>query len=329
MIGRRGKLVILLYVVFLTVLFLMCSTDLIIREPEREIYQIAVIIEDARDDNYGNFRKGMDQAAMEFHADVHFITLYEKMDGEQQMELMSREQQDGADAIILAPANEDQVIKTLAAKQAAVPVVLLGSGLMGEGAAGAVVADYREMGEKLAKEIVKAVPKECQMFMFVDPGYENAVNRLFLEGAQAVLERDGRSWEIVEGGRDQGFHGAIQAVKEKTGIGGQAVILAESPEILTSAAAILADSQETWEAGCVLRLYGRGSTLSILNYLDRGLITGICATDDFGIGYLSVRTAVQALEGGGSQSRITMDSYYIEKEDLRKPEYEKLLFPVE
>ena len=77
MIGRHGKVLIFLYIVFLVVLFLMCSTDLIIREPEREIYQIAVIIEDVRSDNYSNFRKGMEQAAMEFNVDVHFITLYE------------------------------------------------------------------------------------------------------------------------------------------------------------------------------------------------------------------------------------------------------------
>ena len=66
MIGKRGKWMIVLYMIFLLVLFLMCSTDLIIREPEKEIYQVAVIIEDVRDDQYSNFRRGMEQAAVEF-----------------------------------------------------------------------------------------------------------------------------------------------------------------------------------------------------------------------------------------------------------------------
>ena len=129
MIGKRGKWMIVLYMIFLLVLFLMCSTDLIIREPERDVYQIAVIIEDSRDDNYVNFRKGMDQAAMEFQADVHFITLYEKMDADQQMELILREQQDGADALIIVPADEDRVVSALAQGQVFVPAVLLGTGL--------------------------------------------------------------------------------------------------------------------------------------------------------------------------------------------------------
>ena len=60
MIGKKSKVLIFLYLIFLVVLFLMCSTDLIIREPEKEVYRVAVIIEDVRDENYGNFRKGMD-----------------------------------------------------------------------------------------------------------------------------------------------------------------------------------------------------------------------------------------------------------------------------
>ena len=125
MIGKHGKLLIFLYIVFLIILFLMCSTDLVIREPEREIYQIAVIIEDVRSDNYSNFRKGMDQAAMEFNVDVRFITLYEKLDVEQQMELMDREQQDGADALIVVPADEEQIN----GKPMTIPVIFLRSGL--------------------------------------------------------------------------------------------------------------------------------------------------------------------------------------------------------
>jgi len=108
MIGRSGKVMIVLYIVCLVVLFLMCSTDLIIREPERQIYQIAVIIEDVRSDNYSNFRKGMDLAAAELNADVRLITLYEKLDVKEQMDLMDREQQDGTDALIVVPVKKNR-----------------------------------------------------------------------------------------------------------------------------------------------------------------------------------------------------------------------------
>ena len=126
MIGKKGKLLLFCYMIFLVVLFLMCSTDLIIREPEQEVYQIAVIIEDASDNNYSNFRKGMDQAAVELNADVRFITLYEKLEPDQQIEFIMREQQDGADALIVAPVDEQKLFDALSQKQITVPTVLLG-----------------------------------------------------------------------------------------------------------------------------------------------------------------------------------------------------------
>lgn len=325
MMGRRSKIALLLYLVFLTVLFLMCSTDLIIREPEKEVYQIAVIIEDVRDDNYGNFRKGMDQAAVELNADVRFITLYEKLDGEQQMELILREQQDGADALIVAPADEEQVAMALIQKQVTVPVVLLGSGLTGEGITGTVGADYRSMGEQLGCRLAEDVPEHTTVWLLSDPARQSVMSRLFSEGAVGVLEDRGFKCQTVTRDEEEGFGGFLKELERLPK--DSPVLLAESPEILTEAAGIVEDSYVLQDK--IWGLYGRGSSLSILNYLDRGTVTGICVADEFSEGYFSVLMAAQAVESSGIQKTLTMDSYYIEKEELRNPVYEKMLYPIE
>lgn len=324
MIGKRGKLLVLLYAALLAVLFLMCSTELIIREPEKEIYQIAVIIEDAKDDNYSSFRKGMDQAAMEYNADVRFITLYEKMDAAQQMELLGREQQDGADALIVAPVDEDRVKEALDGKQVTVPVVLLGTEQAEEEVKRAVITDYRKMGAHLAEQMQKRLPEGCPVLIFSDQENRSAMSRYFLEGAEAVLLDGGHKCSIAVREKELGYRGALEELRA-SGQGG--AVLAESPEILAETAGLLADDPPY--AGYVQGLYGRGSTLPILNDLDRGLISGVCVTDEFSAGYYSVFMAVQALEDSGRQMPVVMDSYYIEKQDLRKPEYEKMLFPIE
>ena len=64
-----------------------------------EVYPISVIIEGDNDDYYVNFKKGMDQAAVEFHGDVSFITLYASDDQDQQMDLVKREIRDGTRAV--------------------------------------------------------------------------------------------------------------------------------------------------------------------------------------------------------------------------------------
>jgi len=318
MIGKGGKWLVILYVVFLTVLFLMCSTDLIIREPEREIYQVAVIIEDARSDNYSNFRKGMDQAAKEFNVDVHFITLYDDSDAEQQMELMDREQQDGADALIVVPADEERVM----GKAMAVPVIFLQPKIMENPGAGTIVIDYEQMGKLLANEMRKDILTDCPVWVLTDSKGQSGMDRLFLKGADAVFSEEGRTMFVTAWDAEAVFRTAMGTLDADEKV----VLLAENPEILTEVSGFLADNPIAAEHVC--GVYGRGNTVAILNHLDHGRISGICVTDDFSIGYLSVRAAVQALEGADSIP-VTADFYYIEKENLREPDYEKLLFPIE
>lgn len=319
MIGRSGKVMIVLYIVCLVVLFLMCSTDLIIREPERQIYQIAVIIEDVRSDNYGNFRKGMDLAAAELNADVQLITLYEKLDVKEQMDLMDREQQDGTDALIVVPVEEEQV----SAKQMTIPVILMRAGVAEAAGAGNVIVDHEKMGELLAREILEEQPADVPVYVLTDPAGQSDMDRLFLKGSDAVFQEAGRSMQRIVRGEEERFFTML----EQPGAEAQkVVILAENQDILTEAAGVMAGSEAVADA--VGGLYGRGTTMAILNYLDRGVITGICVTDEFSVGYYSVREAVRALEGAGSVPTV-MESYYIEKKDLRDPAFEKMLFPIE
>ena len=319
MIGRSGKVMIVLYIVCLVVLFLMCSTDLIIREPERQIYQIAVIIEDVRSDNYSNFRKGMDLAAAELNADVRLITLYEKLDVKEQMDLMDREQQDGTDALIVVPVEEEQV----SAKQMTIPVILMRAGVAEAAGAGNVIVDHEKMGEQLAREILKEQPADVPVYVLTDPAGQSDMDRLFLKGSDAVFQEAGRSVQRIVRGEEERFYTML----EQPGAEAQkVVILAENQDILTEAAGVVAGSEAVADA--VGGLYGRGTTMAILNYLDRGVITGICVTDEFSVGYYSVREAVRALEGAGSVPTV-MESYYIDKKDLRDPAFEKMLFPIE
>ena len=319
MIGRSGKVMIVLYIVCLVVLFLMCSTDLIIREPERQIYQIAVIIEDVRSDNYSNFRKGMDLAAAELNADVQLITLYEKLDVKEQMDLMDREQQDGTDALIVVPVEEEQV----SARQMTIPVILMRAGVAEAAGAGNVIVDYEKMGEQLAREILKEQPADVPVYVLTDPAGQSDMDRLFLKGSDAVFQEAGRSVQRIVRGEEERFYTMLEQPGAEAK---KVVILAENQDILTEAAGVVAGSEAVADA--VGGLYGRGTTMAILNYLDRGVITGICVTDEFSVGYYSVREAVRALEGAGSVPTV-MESYYIDKKDLRDPAFEKMLFPIE
>ena len=76
-------------------------------------------------------------------------------------------------------------------------------------------------------------------------------------------------------------------------------------------------------------LYGFGSTTKILNQMDRGVIKGLVTTNQFDAGYLSIVKAVEAIEKRGDRDQIVLESYYIEKDDLKETRFEKILYPIE
>lgn len=324
MITRREKLLWICYAAVLVLLFLLSSTDLIIKERKTEVYPLSVIIEDTSDENYVNFRKGMDRAAIELNADVSFITLYEENNQQQQLEMMAREQQDGAKAMIVIPVDGENLEEAISQMRPAVPLVLVNSDISSEKAAASVTVDYFEMGEKLAKQVVKRHGSHASIYLFGGM-QENTVTRQFEEGIRSVLLGAGSQIVRIEKQDGDTFK---RAMEEHGNLKNEnMVVIALNQTSLAETASLLSEDSQ-YEAR-VAGLYGRGTTIPILNYLDRGVISGICVTDDFSAGYLSVKRAVEAVTRRVEEEKTLLESYYIEKADLRRTQYEKMLYPIE
>lgn len=324
MITRREKLLWICYAAVLVLLFLLSSTDLIIKERKTEVYPVSVIIEDTSDENYVNFRKGMERAAIELNADVSFITLYEENNQQQQLEMMAREQQDGAKALIVIPVEGEVLEAAISQTRPVVPLVLVNSDISSERVAASVTVDYFEMGQKLAKQVVKRHDSDISICL-LGGMQENTVTRQFEEGIRSVLLEAGNPIIRIE---KQDGDTLKQAVEEYGCWKDEnVVVIALNQTILAETASLLSEDSQ-YEAG-VAGLYGRGTTIPILNYLDREVISGICVTDDFSAGYLSIKRAVEAVTRRTEKEKTLLESYYIEKADLRRAQYEKMLYPIE
>lgn len=321
---RKEKIIWIFYACILVLLFLLSSTDLIIKERKTEVYPISVIIEDAKDDYYVNFKKGMDQAAEELNADVSFITLYENGNLKQQQDMIVREQQDGARALVVVPVEEKALSDMLAENRLNGPLVLYKAALSGDKVSATVSTDYYAMGQTLAQQVVKDQPLDQPVYLFGRAGGDE-VSKQVEDGLLSTFEEAGYHTILYRQQEGDLFR---QTIEELVYPGSQkVVIVALDPESLTETAGILSDSSVY--ASYVSGLYGRGTTIPILNYLDRGIITGVCVTDEFGAGYLTIKKAVEAVTGRGVQEHVVLDSYYIRRDDIRRPEYEKMLYPVE
>lgn len=319
---RREKMLWILYGAVLILLFLLSSTDLIIKEKETQIYGISVIVEDTSDDNYVNFRKGMDRAAIELHADVSFITLYDKGSRQQQSELILREQQDGCKALIVSPVDAKQILDMQQDKQINIPLILLNweNGPAGDGIMSWLGFDYYSMGQELGEMICEDQEPGKRVYLFGEP---DTVSVRFRDGVMSALETKGFETALLEGEKGESEEKAEKTADQE---GKNAVFVALDPVSLTEMAQKIS---ETGEESSMAGLYGRGTTARILNYLDKGIIKGLCITDDFSAGYLSVKLAVNLAENRIVEDMGYLESGCIRREDLRDVEYEKMVYPIE
>lgn len=308
----------------LILLYLLSSTDWIIKEKEVEVYPVSLIISDTSDDDYVNFRKGVDQAAVEYNVDVSFITLYEKDNLAQQMELVRREAADGAGAVILEPVDELEWRQYLEENTYGTPIILLGELSPDEEVKGAVYMDWTAAGRKLGEAITAEQSPELPVWIFADNPYIGKAGEM-KQGLTEVLEKQGFSYTIVPRGTDDTYRSVI----EKTVYPGSGTAVVAALDFASTAEAAEIVGGSSVYGKYISGLYGVGMMPSLLDQLDKGTIRGLVVTNQFDAGYFSVKKAVQAIEKEQERSQFSLESYYIEKDELRSKKYEKMLYPID
>ena len=162
---NKGKILWCIWAGILVLLFLMSSTDLIIKEKKIEVYPISVIIGGQRR-LLCEFQKGMDQAAAEFHGDVSFITLYASDDQAQQMELVKREIRDRTRAVILAPVKTRGGCRGAGEYEPRLPCHPLGQSGDEGGNLDSIGVDGREIGRLLGQAAASQAPGDVPVYLF-------------------------------------------------------------------------------------------------------------------------------------------------------------------
>ncbi|MDO5416146.1 MAG: substrate-binding domain-containing protein [Lachnospiraceae bacterium] len=320
----KNKWFFLSFAAVLVLLYLMSSTDLIIHEKKVEVYPVSVIVSESTDEDYEKLRKGMDRAAEEFHVDLSFITLYEANDQEQQTSLVAREIADGARAVILMPANPREAGIQLDDMILNSPMVVLGEVFPNEQVTAGIAIDYAEAGKLLGQAVMEN-PPDIPVYL-ISEGLEYGYAQEIYDGIRSVLEETDyqMNLRVLESADD------CRRLIESTVYpeSGCAAMIALDEKSLETAAGIIRDSSVYGEH--IAGLYGIGGTTRVLNDMDQGIIRGMVVHNWFDEGYLSIEKAVEAIQGvGGIKEQITMDAYYITKENLRDEAYEKMLYPID
>ncbi|MEF9939417.1 MAG: substrate-binding domain-containing protein [Clostridium sp.] len=305
----------------LVLLFLMSSTNLIIKEKKNEIYQVSVIVEDSKDDYYVNLKKGMDQAGVEHNIDVNFITLYERNNSEQQKDMLIREIDAGAQAIILSPVDYIKMASVLENMTVDIPIIILNNEeLAGNKVMANVSMDYFAGGQKMADYISKEISSDAEVYLFTE-GLQYGSNRRLYDGLMSVLGERYRV-NLIEKAFKSRY---TEVMAERVVRDSSAVVIALDTESLTEMAGIIELNQTEFGG---IALYGPGTNLKILRYMEDGIIKGVLTENMYDAGYLSMEEAVEAIDNKNIKETVRLDSFFLEKSDIKKKEFEKMLYPI-
>lgn len=275
-------------------------------DQEEAVSSISVIVHDEDDTHWKKFKSGMDQAASEYNAEVNFVTLYDRNDVGQQAELVEREIANGAQAIILSPAGNEELAEALEEVSVDVPVILIGGELSGGTASREIFADQEAMGYSLGLAMKEDGVEKC--VVYTGNGTQSFIADR-LKGLRQAFEETGISCTVTREQPETYFWRGTEAVAA----------------LDASLTMELCEDSMFWYYG--KKVYGFGSSDRLLKYLDDGELELLMLVNSYDEGYLSLRAAMQEMKKEGDGEKITLEYYGVRRERIYQNQYQKLLFP--
>lgn len=314
--SKKSMIIWIFGLLILVFLYLLSSTDLIIKDATKPIYQISIILKENKDELYTNLKKGIEKAATEFNVDTNIISIV-NVNEISTSALIDEEIQEGANAIIIEPNIETENIENKDC-----PFVVIGDEKYSF-IHSSLKFSYKELSLELAKNIEKKEGKIKEIYIFSHnkDTYDNkeiykSIKEYFKDSKINLI--DNKEDETL-------FRNSIEELvlydKEKP------VFIASDSYSLNLIAKILSDSDVYRNK--IKAVYGFTYNTYILNKIDEGIITGTMAFNDYELGYLAIKTAVAMIRKEVAEKEYQIDSRYIDKIGLDEEENIRFLYPIE
>lgn len=313
----------------IALLFLLSSTDLIIKEDQVTIYQIATILDETSDANIPNFRKGMERAATELKVDMRVIPLFEYGNMEDQKKKMHEEVANGVAAMILnpvdAPNNLDYLLEGLESPRASMPIAVYDN-MAPHYSYVDIGIDYSRAGERLGAAIGIEKPQSKTILFFYSGSKEGEYNEVLYDSVKSKLESLNHDTDLFYGKPENNYDFRVKISKLAEEYETKPVIVCLDRLSLDMTAKML-DSLPSYKE-LIGGLYGTGNSLYLLNKLADGTIDGLIVWNEYAAGYLAVESVVEQLKFPGLKRDEILDSYYIRSNDLDNRNFMRILFPL-
>lgn len=286
----------------------------------QEVHKVSVIVADSNNDRWIALHEGLAQAADDYGIDLNFVSTGEFKTVEEELALINREIDNGAEGVIVQMASSAELEQALEEISARVAVMLLETDVMPEDVYAFAGTDNAAMGNALAEAIRE------------DLGDALAGKTVgVLCGNQKQIAMQERLHGLEEGMRDTGatIIWTIDYANSENA-GSDLLQRAESADIV-----VALENDETehmvdalQENGRTL-LYGVGCSEKAVYYLDKGVIHTLVVPNEFNMGYQSMESLANQLRYRLTQAEDCEVEYLVvNRDNLYDDDNQKVLFPI-
>lgn len=279
---------------------------------EEESYSVSVIVSDSNNDRWISMREGLNQAARDNHINLNYVSTGKIGSAEEEMTLINRELENGADGIIVQMVYADMDSEYMEALDARTVVMLIESDVKPEDLYTITGPDNTEIGKTIAEEIK------------VDFGERLAGKKInVLIGNQNQHSMQQRLSGFLETMQGTGAEISPNALTEQPP---DILVALGNTETEDAVDYLLTMSQEIDSDCC---LYGVGCSEKAVYYLDKGLIQTLVVPNEFNMGYQSMDAVARQLQYRLSEAKNQQIEYLvIDRTNLYDEENQKILFPI-
>ncbi len=281
---------------------------------------ISVIVYGNDSERWENLRSGAEQAADMLSAEINLVTMPDETNAEEQKKLLRREIDNGADALMVAACDSDQMRADIEAFSTEIPILMIESGIGYSDHKLTISADNYMMGHRLGDTLVANEMPEVKVAIINDHGVRDSV----AERYQGVYDSlNGKVDSVVIWGRkdnEQDIRSMLFLQRELTEEAVDVVVALD-----TSSTEAIIDAVEN--LGKNVKIYGIGNSDKAIYYLDNETIEALGYQNEYSIGYLGVQQLMEAVQYSNEDYQQLIEYQVVTKNNLYETSNQKMLFP--
>lgn len=293
-------------------------------------YKIAVIPKGTTHEFWKSIHAGAVDAGDEFGAEIIWKGPIKEDNTTDQINQVETQVNSKVNAIVLAPLDKTALGDCVnAATNAKIPVVIIDSGIKDAKFVSFVATDNFKGGQLAGQRMVDVLGGKGKIILLrYQLGSDSTEQREagFLDiveksGIQ-VVSKDRHAGATTESAQKEGEN-LINAFKKPDGTLSVDAIFCPNE---SSTFGMLRALQGAGLTGKV-KLLGFDASKTLVDALEKGEIDSLVLQDPYTMGYKGVKAAIESLEGKKVDERIDTGETLVTKENMTKPEIDKLLHP--